>query len=315
MDSLAWRSTQVAELVRADERISYLYVERCTLGRDENAITITNAGGIVHVPAAALGCLLLGPGTRVTHQVMLLLASSGAAAIWCGEAGARFYAGGVGLSRSSKVVEAQAALVSNQRSRLEVAREMYGRRFANENASTATMQQLRGREGARIKALYRVEADRTGVPWNGRLYRPDDFVTGDPVNQALSAAHYCLYGVVHAVIVALGASPALGFVHTGTAQAFVYDIADLYKAEISIPLAFEVARDPGPDISASVRKAFRQGLHTARLLPRITKDVLDLLIPGDQQDWTMGDVLMLWDGGSARVASGVSHAPEVPVEW
>ena len=109
MDSLAWRSTQVAELVRADERISYLYVERCTLGRDENAITITNAGGIVHVPAAALGCLLLGPGTRVTHQVMLLLASSGAAAIWCGEAGARFYAGGVGLSRSSKVVEAQAA--------------------------------------------------------------------------------------------------------------------------------------------------------------------------------------------------------------
>ena len=92
-----------------------------------------------------------------------------------------------------------------------------------------------------MRQVYRKASKDTGVPWSGRLYRPEDFASGDAVNQALSAGHACLYGLAHAVIVALGCAPGLGFVHVGHECSFVYDIADLYKAEVTIPIAFEVA--------------------------------------------------------------------------
>lgn len=231
----------LTELVRARDRISFIYVERAVIHRDQNAITATDERGTIHIPAAALGALLLGPGTRVTHQAMVLLAESGSTAVWVGERGVRYYAHGRSLARSSRLVEAQARLVSNQSSRLAVARSMYLMRFAGEAVDSATMQQLRGREGARVRRVYRENAQRTGVSWQKRDYDVEDFEAGDTINMALSAAHTCLYGMVHAVIVALGCSPALGFVHTGHVRSFVYDVADLYKAEITIPIAFDVA--------------------------------------------------------------------------
>ena len=121
----------------------------------------------------------------------------------------------------------QATLVSNQRTHLAVARKMYEMRFPDEDVSGLTMQQLRGREGSRIRSVYRKYSQQYDIPWNGREYDPEDFSSGDPVNQALSAAHACLYGLAQAVILALGCSPGLGFVHIGHERSFVYDIADL----------------------------------------------------------------------------------------
>jgi CRISPR-associated protein Cas1 len=69
-----------------------------------------------------------------------------------------------------------------------------------------------------------------------------DYESGTEINKALSAANVCLYGLCHSAIVALGLSPGLGFIHTGHERSFVYDIADLYKAEIAIPVAFEMLR-------------------------------------------------------------------------
>jgi CRISPR-associated protein Cas1 len=136
----------------------------------------------------------------------------------------------------------QAYLVSRTRERLDVARRMYQMRFPDDDVTGLTMQQLRGREGARIKKVYRAESARTGVSWTGREYIPGrPLAAGDDVNRLLSAGHSCLYGMCHAAIVGLGASPALGFVHTGGATSFVLDIADLYKAEYTIPLAFDLA--------------------------------------------------------------------------
>src|SRR5690606_3814590 len=150
---------------------------------------------------------MLGPGTTITQQAMMLLADNGATAVWVGEHGVRYYAHGRSLARSSKLLIAQDAAVSHPRRRLNVARAMYQLRFPNEDTSRLTMQQLRGREGARIRRCYREHSRRTGVSWNGREYDPDDFSGSDPINQALSAAHACLYGIVHAVIVAVGAAP------------------------------------------------------------------------------------------------------------
>jgi CRISPR-associated protein Cas1 len=192
----------VGELSRVTDRITFLYLEHAIVHRDGNAITVRDERGVVHVPAATIASVMLAPGTTISHQAMMLLADSGAATVWIGEQGVRYYAHGRPLARTSRLLEAQAALVTNQSSRLRVAREMYAMRFPGEDTDGLTMQQLRGREGARVRRMYRKHADDFGVKWKSRDYRPDDFSASDELNQALSAATSCLYGVVHAVIVA-----------------------------------------------------------------------------------------------------------------
>lgn len=307
----------LGQLVRAQDRLSFIYLERCTVHRDGNAITATDERGVVHIPSATLGALLLGPGTRVTHQAMMLLAESGSTSVWVGERGVRYYAHGRSLAHSSRLLEAQAIAVTNQSSRLRVARAMYALRFPGEDVSGLTMQQLRGREGARVRRTYR-EAAAYGVEWNRRDYRPDDFDASDTVNKALSAATTCLYGITHAVIVALGCSPGLGFVHTGHDRSFVYDIADLYKAEVAIPVAFEVASREPEDVAGDTRRAVRDAVFDGKILQRCSRDIRALLLPDEPDDVeTSWDVVQLWDGGDRKVAGGTSYGDDddVDVPW
>lgn len=300
---------EISELVRIQDRITFLYLERCTVHRDGNAITATDERGVVHIPAATVGALLFGPGTRVTHQAIMLLAESGSTAVWVGEHGVRYYAHGRSLARSSRLLTAQATAVSNQSSRLSVARAMYAMRFPDEDTSGLTMQQLRGREGARVKRIYRENSERTGVPWQRRDYDPTDFSGSDPINQALSAATACLYGIVHAVVVALGCSPGLGFVHSGHDRSFVFDIADLYKADIAIPVAFTVAATGQDDIGAATRRAVRDAVSTHKILGQCSRDIHRLLFPDEQDipDALEADIVHLWDDRLGQVAGGTSY--------
>ncbi|WP_280333068.1 type I-E CRISPR-associated endonuclease Cas1e [Nocardia wallacei] len=308
------RPVRIGELVRAQDRLSFIYLERAVVHRDANAITATDERGVVHIPAATLGALILGPGTRVTHQAMMLLAESGSTAVWVGERGVRYYAHGRSLACSSRLLEAQAAAVSNQTARLRVARTMYQMRFPGDNTDGLTMQQLRGREGARVRRIYRENAARTGIDWDKRKYDPNDFNSGDAVNQALSAATTCLYGLTHAVIVALGCAPGLGFVHTGHERSFVFDLADLYKAEYAIPVAFDVAADGADDIPATTRRAVRDAIHAGGLLGQCCKDIHNLLLPDEPtaaDEWDT-DVVELWDR-RGNLTAGVSYDDqEVP---
>ena len=312
------RPSEPTELTRAQDRLTFLYLEHCTIGRDSNSLTATDANGVIHIPGAALGVLMLGPGTRVTHQAMSVIADSGSTAVWVGENGVRYYAHGRPIGRSTRLLERQAELVSNRRSRLDVARKMYGMRFPGEDVSALTMQQLRGREGARVRSSYREWSKTTGVTWNKREYSAGDFDASDPVNQALSAAHSCLYGVVHAVLVSIGCSPGLGFIHTGHDRAFVYDIADLYKAEVTIPIAFEaiaaltrdgVLEETRPsEIGAIVRRRVRDAMREARLLERCVNDIKTLLDDDSVDEEFLGDVVELWDYQQQNLESGQNHA-------
>lgn len=316
MNSPGSRTTGAAELTRASDRISFLYLERCVINRHSNAITATDERGTVHVPAASIGVLLLGPGTTVTHQAMALMSDSGSTAVWVGERGVRFYASGSSLSRSSRLLEAQAAAVSNKRARLKVARTMYEMRFPGEDVSGLTMQQLRGREGARVRRIYREQSRRTGVEWTRRTYDPENWQGDDHINQALSAANAALYGIVHAVIVALGCSPALGFVHTGTQRSFVYDIADLYKTEVSIPVAFDVASDTVINIGSETRRRMRDVVFDGKILERCTRDIRFLLLADSTEslseidNFADVDVNSLWDERGGLVSGGVSYGSE-----
>jgi CRISPR-associated protein Cas1 len=212
----------------------------------------------------------------------------------------------VTAATSSGLLQRQAALVSGQRSRLSVARAMYGMRFPGEELSGLTMQQLRGREGARVRALYREHAGKAGVTWKGRRYDPSDWAGGDTVNQCLSAANSCLYGICHAAVLHLGCSPGLGFVHTGHQLSFVYDVADLYKAEVAIPVAFRIAAVGGGDLGGRVRRAVRDAIREARLMPRIASDIRQLLGAPLEEPAAGGGPADLWDG-TGTVPGGVAY--------
>ncbi len=244
---------------------------------------------------------------------MELLGGAGASIIWVGEQGVRYYAHGRPLTNSSRFLIAQAKAVSSTRSRLAVARMMYQMRFPGEDVSGLTMQQLRGREGSRIRKVYRKMSDETGVPWNGREYDPDNFFYSDPINMALSAAHSCLYGIAHSVIVALGCSPGLGFIHTGHEKSFVYDIADLYKTELTIPLAFGVAKEEVFDIGRVTRRAMRDAVKDTDLMKRMAADIHGLLInPAnsyEKEDFE-SECLKLWDDKSGHVKSATAYGLE-----
>lgn len=304
---------ELPELVRAQDRLSFIYLERCVVHRDANAITATDARGVVHIPAATLGALLLGPGTTVSQQAMMLLAESGSTAVWVGEEGVRYYAHGRSLARSSRLLEAQARLVSSTRGRLKVAREMYAMRFPGEDTSGLTMQQLRGREGVRVRRAYATQSRLHKVPWSGRDYSPEDFAASDIVNQTLSAANTALYGVVHSVIVALGCAPGLGFVHVGHERSFVFDVADLYKAALTIPLAFELAAADPPDPGVAARRALRDRMRGGSFMRNCVADIRHLLTPDDETeldatfDDLAADVTELWDGMAGRVIGGRNY--------
>lgn len=293
------------------ERMTFLYVERCRVNRQDSALTVTDARGTACVPAASLSVIMFGPGTNVSHRAMELLGDVGSTAIWVGERGVRYYAHGRSLTQSSRLIVKQAELVTNMRSRLAVAREMYQMRFPNEDVSALTMQQLRGREGSRVRSVYRSCSKKYGVPWSGRAYNPDDSSDATPINQALSAAHVCLYGLAHSVIVSLGCSPALGFVHTGHERSFVYDVADLYKAETTIPVAFSVAADGVEDVGGETRRRLRDLYARSHILERMVRDIRYLLLGAEESvEEPRVEELYLWDERQGSVPFGVLYGKD-----
>lgn len=298
-----WWLADTHDLHQVSDRISTVYVERCHVDRTENAVVFINRARTVRLPAAMIASVLLGPGTRITHGAIRLLADSGTAVSWVGENGVRMYASGMGVARGSQLIMRQAHLVSRVPERLSVARAMYAMRFPGEDVSGLSMQQLRGREGARVKRIYRHESERTGVPWQRREYKPGDaFAAGDDVNRLLSAGNAALYGACHAAIVGVGASPALGFVHTGHALSFVLDIADLYKAEYSIPLAFDLAA-AGRFEESEIRYELRDRFANGKFMKRVVSDVIRLLMGEGATSEASDDENLLWDE-SGEVAGG-----------
>ena len=272
------------ELPKLRDGLSYLYAEHVRVEQDAQSIALHDKEGRTPVPVAALGVLMLGPGSTITHAAVRALVENGCSIVWLGEQGVRCYAQGTGETRSARHVLRQAELLCDEASHREVVWRMYEKRFGYRLERDVSLNQIRGMEGVRMREAYASEAERTGVPWGGRQYDRSNWNRGDPVNRALSAANACLNGVCHAAIVSGGYSPALGFIHTGKQLSFVYDIADLYKAEITIPLAFEMAAESPEAVERRARLACRETFREHRLLQRLMPDIdalLDLAAPSD----------------------------------
>ena len=302
-------------LPKVADSLSFLYLDIVRVVQDDTGVCAqierTRGTDLVYLPTAALSCVLLGPGTSITSRALSTLARHGTTVICVGSGVVRAYAGILPDSLSTTWLERQARAWADDEQRLEVARRMYERRYGDEMVTEGmSLQQMRGLEGQRMKALYRHHAQLSKIGRFKRNYNPDSWDQQDPVNLALSAANTCLYGVVHAAILAMGCSPALGFIHTGAQHSFVYDIADLYKAELTIPLAFSLANETNPESEA--RRRLREKLRLFRLLPRIVGDIQQLLDPdrAETDDHGRPEVRMvdLWDPRAGVLPAGTNYA-------
>jgi CRISPR-associated protein Cas1 len=291
---------------------SYLYLEHCKIEQEARAIAVWDAKGKVPVPCASLALLLLGPGTSITHAAVTALADNGCLVSWVGEGAVRFYSHGQSLTRNSDNLLHQARLWADPALRLQVVLRLYHMRFPEPLPDNLTLQQIRGNEGVRVREAYARASRETGVPWQGRAYRRDSWDAADPVNRALSAGNSCLYGICQAGIQAVGLSPALGFIHTGKMLSFVYDVADLYKTRVSIPIAFGETARGELKLETRVRQACRDAFNEQKLLKRIILDLefaLDLknkagIAAGADFD---GDAALpgdLWDPEAGRLTGG-----------
>lgn len=297
---------------------SYLYVERCRIEQESKSVALLDDKGKVSVPAATLCVLMLGPGTTITHAAVTALADNGCLVLWCGEEGVRLYAYGQGKTRSAHNLLQQARLWSDPELRLKVVMKLYAMRFEEPLDESLTLQQIRGKEGIRVREAYARASRETGVPWQGRSYRRDDWYASDPVNRALSAANSCLYGICQAGILALGLSPALGFIHTGKMLSFVYDVGDLYKTQVSIPAAFEAAAAGTDNLEGHVRRKCRDVFRERKLLKGIVSDVQFALdLSAKQRDRYFEDFDSepaipgaLWDPSEESVPGGTNFAEQ-----
>ena len=304
-------TTDLRALSRYTDSLSYVYLEHAVVEQEQHSVAAFTPDGRITLPAANLSCLMLGPGTRITHAAIKVLAQCGALVAWTGHDGLQFYASGQGKTRLSQGIERQAKHWADPDLHLRVVRQMYELRFSERLPKQLTLQQIRGKEGVRVRDTYQRLAHEYGVTWHGRSYDRKSWQSADPVNKALSAANSALYAVVSAGLHSLGYSLSLGFIHTGKQLSFVYDIADLFKTETSIPAAFEAAARGKLQVESRARFLFRERASYERLQDRLVKAVAKLF--SDDGPTSKGDNVdtsepaHLWDLQSPR-KGGVLYA-------
>ncbi len=264
------------------DRVSMVFIQYGQIDVLDGAFVVIDKQGVrTHIPVGSVACLMLEPGTRVSHAAVHLAALAGTLLVWIGEAGVRLYASGQpGGARADRLLY-QAKLALDDELRLKVVRKMYEVRFGEPAPLRRSVEQLRGIEGARVRETYKLLAREHRVDWRARNYDHQKWDAADVPNRCLSAATSCLYGITEAAVLAAGYAPAVGFIHTGKPLSFVYDIADLFKFETVVPVAFRVASRHPHQPEREVRLACRDIFRTSQLLARIIPAIEDVLAAGE----------------------------------
>lgn len=289
------------------DRNSMIFIGKGQIDVKDGAfVVIDKTGERMHIPVGSIACLMLEPGTRISHAAIKLAATTGTLIIWVGEAGVRLYSvGQPGGARSDKLLY-QAKLALDDDLRLKVVRKMFETRFGEDAPQRRSVDQLRGIEGARVRKTYQLLAKKYGVQWSGRRYDVKDWDKSDVINRCISAATSCLYGVTEAAILAAGYAPAIGFVHSGKPLSFVYDISDLIKFETVVPLAFKIAathpKKPDKEVRIACREVFRSSKTLKQLIPLIEDvlaagDILPPVPPSDSQPPAIPEPKSMGDEG------------------
>lgn len=266
-------------LPQVKDKYPFLYLERGRLEIDDSSVKwIDCEANVVRLPIATINCLLLGPGTSVTHEAVKVMSQSNCGLCWVGEDSLLFFAGGLSPTSDSRNMREQLKLASDPKKSLEVARRMFARRFPDVELTGKSLKEMMGMEGFRVRALYESKAQQYGVGWKGRNYTPGKFEFSDGTNKILTACNAALYGILSSVVHSLGYTPHIGFIHSGSPLPFIYDLADLYKEDLCIDLAFSLTLEMSGDYNRQrVSSTFRQRVIATDLLGRLAQDIEEVL--------------------------------------
>lgn len=262
-------------LPQIKDRYPFIYLERGRLEIDDSSVKWIDCDGqVMRLPIATITCLLLGPGTSITHEAVKVLAASNCTVCWVGEDSFLFYALGESPTADTRNMRRQVQLACNKEKALNVAKRMFSQRFPEVDLENKKLKEMMGMEGARVRRLYKEMAEKYKVNWDGRSYVPGKFELSDITNKILTACNAALYGLLSSCIYSLGYTPHIGFIHTGSPLPFVYDLADLYKEYLCIDLAFSQTIElAGIYDKYRVSSEFRRRVQTFGLLHRIKDDI------------------------------------------
>ena len=266
-------------LPQVKDKYPFMYLERGRLEIDDSSVKWIDAqGNVVRLPIATINCLLLGPGVSITHEAVKVLGSANCGICWVGEDSLLFYATGLSPTADTRNMLRQMQLALNPDKALEVAKRMFSRRFPGLELHDKTLAALRGMEGLRVRQLYAEKAEQYGVGWKGRQYSPGKFHLSDMTNKILTASNSALYALLNSCILAMGYSPHIGFIHSGSPLPFTYDMADLYKEELCVDLAFSLTLEMAGEYNRhQVAERFRERVQRMNLLGKVGEDILYVL--------------------------------------
>lgn len=274
------------------DRHGLMWLGRGNLYVESGTLRFTTAGdagleaGDYGIPFQMVSCLILQPGTSVSHDSLRLLARHGTGLVFVGHEGVRFYASLPAGPDSSRRARSQATAWSNPERRTRIVRQMYAWRLG-ELLPATDLDALRGIEGARMKETYRRLAQQYGIQWRGRRYDRSQPEETDVANQAINHASSALEGAALTAVAVTGAIPQLGFIHEDSGNAFALDLADLFRDSILLPVAFGATRKilnerVGP-VEAVVRKTAGETFHREQVVARMIDRIKELFDGDDDR--------------------------------
>lgn len=265
-------------LPQVKDRYPFIYLERCRIEVDDSSVKFIDVNrNEVSLPIATILTILLGPGSSITHEAVKALSASNTTVCWTGEDSLLYYATGISPTATTLNIRQQANLSSDLEKRTIVARRMFNSRFPEESVENASIHELMGMEGKRVRKIYETYAEKYKVGWKGRNFVPGQFQMSDITNKILTSSNAALYALCTSAIVSMGFSPHLGFVHTGSPLPFVYDIADLYKEYLCVEFAFEMTKKLAGEYDRhTVLDNFRKRVIDFNLLERFKPDIDNL---------------------------------------
>lgn len=275
------------------DRHGLLWLSRGKLSVRDGTLQFVTAGtellaaGRYDIPYQTVSLLLLGPGTEITHDVLRLCGSHGTGLVAVGDDGVRLYSAPPRGPDQSALARRQAMLWADPDERNGVARAMYAIRLGEE-LPRRDIAALRGIEGARMRETYKLTAKRYGIPWQGRKYDRQSPDATDSPNMALNHAAVAVRAAAEVAVAATATIPQLGFIHEDSSLSFALDIADLFRDEFTLPVAFQGYRqwekEGGDALERVVRRLAGAELRKKKVIPTMIDRIKELLGADDRGD-------------------------------
>lgn len=276
--AIAFSTLPAGHQVRLEDRVSFAYLDRSVVYQNRTGVWAMSGEGDdagttrIQIPVGGIAVLALGPGTSITHPAITSLVRSGATVMFAGNGGTNAYAAATPLTSSARWALAQARLVSDEPAVTAAAIALYKRQLGLDMLPGGSVNSMRGIEGRTIRDLYKKLARKHRISGFKRVTTAED-----PVNAGLNLGNAILYGCAAAACTAIGVSPALGVIHRGNSRSMIFDLADLYKPSVTIPLAFEAASEDDP--MAALRKGVRVAIHKRNVLSGMLDALMSILAP------------------------------------